>query len=165
MKKELYEEFSLAENGTLSQKAEVLKKLMSVEEYEKLIDYLYNRAITCFGRHIVYFVHLRVNGEDFLKVGYTKNTVEERFSEDRYTEGIKVEIVEIIQQEFFQAKGAVEFEKKLKKLIPKSYRYDTELLFPGKKELISLDYKDEVLEIYNNTFPQYKDVIGLKSPN
>jgi hypothetical protein len=163
--KELYEEFSLAENGTLTQKAEVLSKLMSVEEYKKLIDYLYNRATTCFGTHRVYFVHLRVNGEEFLKVGYTKNTVEERFSEARYTEGIKVEIVEKIKVELFQAKGAVEFEKKLNELIPKTFRYTTELLFPGKKELISLEYKDEVLEIYNNTFPQYKDVIGLKSPN
>ena len=163
--KELYEEFLDAKNGSHKQKAEILAKLMLQEGFEKLIDYQFNRALTCFGEHRVYFVHLRVNGEDFLKVGYTKNTVEERFSEARYTEGIKVEIVEKIKVELFQAKGAVEFEKKLNELIPKTFRYTTELLFPGKKELISLEYKDEVLEIYNNTFPQYKDVIGLKSPN
>ena len=163
--KELYEEFSLAENGTFTQKAEVLSKLMSVEEYEKLIDYLFNRAVTCFGTHRVYFVHLRVNGEDFLKVGYTKNTVVGRFSDKRYTGGYRVEVVEIIKEELFQAKGAVEFEAKLNELIPDTFRYTTELLFPGKQELISLEHRDDVLEIYNNAFPHYKDVIGLKSPN
>lgn len=70
--KELYEEFLDAKNGSHKQKAEILAKLMLQEGFEKLIDYQFNRALTCFGEHRVYFVHLRVNGEDFLKVGYTK---------------------------------------------------------------------------------------------
>ena len=73
--------------------------------------------------------------------------------------------MEIIKEELFQAKGAVEFEAKLNELIPDTFRYTTELLFPGKQELISLEHRDDVLEIYNNAFPHYKDVIGLKSPN
>ena len=165
LEQQLYEEFLMAQNGTHKQKAKILAKLMLQEGYEKLIDYQFNRALTCFGEHRVYFVHLRVNGEDFLKVGYTKNTVEGRFSDKRYTGGYRVEVVEIIKEELFQAKGAVEFEAKLNELIPDTFRYTTELLFPGKQELISLEYRDEVLEIYNNTSPHYKDVIGLKSPN
>jgi hypothetical protein len=98
-------------------------------------------------------------------VGYTKNSVYERFADKRYTKGHKVEVVEIIREELFQAKGAVDFEKKLKELIPAEYRYKTELTFPGKDELISMDYKDEVLNLYNDTFMGYKDVVGLKSAN
>lgn len=163
--KELYEEFLDAKNGSHKQKAEILAKLMLQEGFEKLIDYQFNRALTCFGEHRVYFVHLRVNGEDFLKVGYTKNSVVGRFSDKRYTGGYRVEVIEIIKEELFQAKGAVEFENKLNELIPETFRYTTELLFPGKQELISLNHKDEVLDIYNNTYDRYKEVIGLKSPN
>ena len=91
--------------------------------------------------------------------------MEGRFSDKRYTGGYRVEVIEIIKEELFQAKGAVEFEKKLNELIPETFRYTTELLFPGKQELISLNHKDEVLEIYNNTYMMFKDIIGLKSPN
>jgi hypothetical protein len=161
---QLYSDYLDATKGvTNEERMEIILRIMT--KYPKIIDYIENRVHTCFGEHRVYFVILRVDGETFLKVGYTKNSVYERFADKRYTKGHKVEVVEIIREELFQAKGAVDFEKKLKELIPAEYRYKTELTFPGKDELISMDYKDEVLNLYNDTFMGYKDVVGLKSAN
>ena len=58
----------------------------------------------------------------------------------------------------------LEFEKELNCQCV-NYRIDSNLKLPGKNEFMDFNYKDEVLNQYDNLFPQYTDVIGLKSPN
>jgi hypothetical protein len=179
--KELYEEFSLTENGTLKQMTEeqqlysdyllvryngtqeqgieVLNRI--IQKYPKILNYLLNRADTCFGTHSVYIIKIRVNGIICLKAGYTKNSIVDRLKEKRYQ---SVELLEIYREEFFQAKGAKDFEKKLKDLTKKHF-FKNDFTFPGKGEVRFLDSLDEMLNFYDELAPQYKDIIGLKSPN
>jgi hypothetical protein len=92
----LYSDYLDATKGvTNEERMDIILRIMT--KYPKIIDYIENRVHTCFGEHRVYFVKLRVDGEMFLKVGYTKNTVYERFADSRYTKGHKVEVVEIIR--------------------------------------------------------------------
>jgi hypothetical protein len=107
---------------------------------------------------------MRVGGEDMLKVGYTKNDVRGRFSENRYSGRDTIEIVEIIRENKLQAKGAVDFEKDLKEQA-KDYRIITNLVLPGKNEFMSINYIDELITLYDNLYPQYITIEGLKSPN
>lgn len=179
--KELYEEFSLTENGTPKQMTEeqqlysdyllvryngtqeqgieVLNRI--IKKYPKFLHYLLNRADTCFGTHSVYIIKIRVNGIVCIKGGYTKNSIVDRLKEKRYQ---SVELLEIYREEFFQAKGAKDFEKKLKDLTKKHF-FKNDFTFPGKGEVRSLDSLDEILNFYDELAPQYKDIIGLKSPN
>ena len=79
---ELYNRYKESKTGNIDVKIEVLNDI--IRQYPKIIDYVYNRVDTCFGPHIVYLVHMRVGGVDMIKIGYTKNSVQARFSESRF---------------------------------------------------------------------------------
>ena len=157
---QLYSDYLLARyNGTEEQRTEVLNRI--IKKYPKFLEYLFNRADTCFGTHSVYIIKIRVNGIICIKGGYTKNSIVDRLKEKRFQ---SVELLEVYREELFQAKGAKDFEKKLKYLTKKNF-FKNDFTFPGKGEVRTLDSLDEMLNFYDELAPQYKDVIGLKSPN
>ena len=158
----LYDDYLKSKTGDTETKVGVINNIIST--YPKIIDYLYNRIDTCFGEHTVYLVHMRVGGEDMLKVGYTKNNVLGRFAETRYSGRDTIEIVEIIRENKLQAKGAVDFEKKIKELT-KEYKIKTTLTLPGKNEFMSIDYREQIISLYDSEYINYINVEGLKSPN
>ncbi len=159
---ELYERYKNSKSSNIDEKINVITEIITT--YPKVVDYLYNRMDTCFGEHTVYLVHMRVNGQDMLKMGYTKNSVEGRFAEKRYAGRNTIEIIEIIRQNKLQAKGAVEFEKHLKEIC-KDFRIQTDLTLPGKDEFMNINFKDEILQHFDNNYPSFVQVVGLKSPN
>jgi len=158
----LYKRYLESKKGEMDEKIEVLTEIVTT--YPKIIDYLYNRLDTCFGEHTVYLVHMRVNGEDMLKIGYTKNDVRARFGEKRWSGQNKLEIVEILRDYKLQAKGAVDFEKKLKGLMV-DYRTNSNLTLPGKNEFFDIIYKKEIMDWYDSFYELYKEIEGLKAPN
>ena len=158
----LYNIYENSKTQDEEEKIEVINEIIST--YPKIIDYLYNRLDTCFGEHTVYLVHMKVNGEDMLKVGYTKNDVVRRFGEKRYAGQNTLDIIEVVRDNKLQAKGAVDFEKKLKDMMV-GYRTDSNLTLPGKNEFMDIQYKDDIVKMYDTFYEQYKDVEGLKSPN
>jgi len=158
----LYKRYLDSKNGEVDEKVEVLTEIVTT--YPKIIDYLYNRLDTCFGEHTVYLVHMRVNGEDMLKIGYTKNDVSARFGEKRWSGQNKLEIIEILRDNKLQAKGAVDFEKKLKELMV-DYRTNSNLTLPGKNEFFDIIYKKEIMDWYDSFYELYKEIEGLKAPN
>lgn len=158
----LYKRYLESKSAEVNEKVEVINEIIST--YPKIIDYLYNRLDTCFGEHTVYLVHMKVNGEDMLKIGYTKNSVKSRFSETRYAGRNNLEIVEILRQDEFQAKGAIDFEKNLKNEYV-NFKVTTDLTLPGKGEFYSINYRENILEKYDLLSGKYKNTFGLKSPN
>jgi hypothetical protein len=158
----IYEEYENSKNDSTQDKITFLNKLLS--EYPKLIDYLYNRIDTCFGKHIVYVVHLNVDGNDMIKIGYTKNSVLERFSEKRWKGVDVVSVVNVLRENTLQAKGAQSFEKDLKSKCS-NYTLKTNLTLPGKNEMMDIKYTNQILTLYDNLFNQYQNIIGLKPPN
>lgn len=158
----LYKRYLESKNAEVNEKVEVINEIIST--YPKIIDYLYNRLDTCFGEHTVYLVHMKVNGEDMLKIGYTKNDVVSRFGETRYAGQNTLEIIEVVRDNKLQAKGAVDFEKKLKDLM-KDYRTESNLTLPGKNEFMDIQYKDKIVELYDSFYDLYKEIEGLKAPN
>jgi len=100
----LYEQYLQSKTSDTETKVEVINEI--IKTYPKIIDYLYNRLDTCFGEHTVYLVHMKVNGEDMLKIGYTKNDVVSRFGEKRYAGQNTLEIIEVVRDNKLQAKGS-----------------------------------------------------------
>jgi hypothetical protein len=154
-----YEQSKKMDNET---KINMLVRLM--REYPKSIDYVYNRMDSCFGGHIVYLAHMKVDDLNMLKLGYTKNDVVSRYKEKRYEKGEAIEIVEVIRKNKLQAKGAVDFEKKLKEFT-KDYKINSNLTLPGKNEFLGIEYREKIIELYDTFYEDYKNVEGLKSPN
>jgi hypothetical protein len=147
----------------LFQKVAVLNQI--IEKYPKLIDYLFNKVDSCFGTHKVYLIHMNVNGQDMIKLGYTKqNDVSVRFSEKRYAGRDEIKIVEILREGELQAKGAIEFEKFLKETFS-SFKKTTSLTLPGKGEFYEMIHKDFMVNKYDENFTQFESIVGLKSPN
>ena len=159
---ELYERYKRSKSQDLDEKISVLNDI--IRQYPKIIDYVYNRVDTCFGPHIVYLVHMRVGGVDMIKIGYTKNSVQARFSESRYAGRDEIEIVEIIRENTLQAKASVDFEKALKEACL-SYATTTELTLPGKGEFMDIQHMETIMNIYDTLYPNFLQVVGLKSPN
>lgn len=159
---QLYERYKSSKNEGLEEKIQVLNEI--IRQYPKIVDYIYNRVDTCFGPHIVYLVHMRVGGVDMLKIGYTKNSVQGRFSESRYAGRDEIEIVEIIRENSLQAKASVEFEKALKTNCSQ-YAITTELTLPGKGEFMDIQHRDAILEQYDTLYPTFQNIVGLKAPN
>lgn len=158
----LYEDYLNSKTADTQTKIAVINDIITT--YPKIIDYLYNRIDTCFGEHTVYLVHMRVGGEDMIKMGYTKNDVRGRFAENRYSGRETMEIVDVIRENKLQAKGAVDFESRLKELcVP--YRIQTNLTLPGKNEFMDISHRDTIITLYDNLYSDYKDIEGLKSPN
>ena len=158
----LYEDYLSSKTQETEEKVRVINEI--IQTYPKIIDYLYNRIDTCFGEHTVYLVHMRVSGQDMLKMGYTKNDVKGRFSEGRYSGRDTIEIVEVIRENKLQAKGAVDFEKMLKESA-KDYRIQTNLTLPGKNEFMSINHRNEIIHLYDSLYGDYVDIVGLKAPN
>jgi len=159
---ELYNRYKESKTGNIDVKIEVLNDI--IRQFPKIIDYIYNRVDTCFGPHIVYLVHMRVGGIDMLKIGYTKNSVQARFSESRYAGRDAIAIVEIIRENTLQAKASVDFENALKtNCVP--YAIPTELTLPGKGEFMDIQYRDAIIGVYDTLYPTFENIVGLKSPN
>jgi hypothetical protein len=158
----LYEQYENSKTGGDEDKIKTINDIIDFNP--KVIDYLYNRLDTCFGKHIVYVVHMKVDNLDMVKIGYTKNSVLGRFSEKRWTDHHKMEIVNILRENTLQAKGAADFEKELKSQCTK-YRIESNLKLPGKNEFMCFKHVNEIIEKYDNLFPEYKNIIGLKPPN
>jgi hypothetical protein len=159
---ELYERYKNSKSQDIDAKIEVLNDI--IRRYPKIIDYIYNRVDTCYGPHIVYLVHMRVAGIDMLKIGYTKNSVEARFSESRYAGRDAIEIVEIIRQNTLQAKASVDFETALKTSCT-PYAITTDLTLPGKGEFMDIEHRDAIIQVYDTLYPTFLEVVGLKAPN
>tara|TARA_R110002096_G_scaffold1736_1_gene9046 strand:- start:1143 stop:1406 length:264 start_codon:yes stop_codon:yes gene_type:complete len=51
-----------------------------IKEYPQLIKYIINKIDSCYGEHRVYVLDTSKG----IKIGYTKNSVEDRFAEKRY---------------------------------------------------------------------------------
>jgi len=165
--KELYEGFRhLQKNGgTAEQKKRVILELLDLDNEMfnngKCVDYIFNRLKSCFGEHILYLYVINIDKkETCLKYGYSVN--EKRDFDSRYVE---VSIEEEVKLVRLQALGAVEFEKELEARIPAHFRYTSTANFPGKGELIDIKYKDDMIKLFDELAPMFKDVIGLKSPN
>ena len=45
------------------------------------------------------------------------------------------------------------------------YRTESNLTLPGKNEFMDIQYKDDIVKMYDTFYEQYKDVEGLESPN
>ena len=159
----LYEQYLTTKSlKSIEDRIEIMNEI--IRQHPKLMDYIETKIDSCYGTHIVYLVNMRVNGEDMLKIGYTKNSVDGRFGEHRYAGRDSLEIVEKLREDTLQAKGAIEFEKKLKERF-KDFKVTTELTLPGKGEFYDIIFLDEMTRIYDEEYPNYENVIGLKSPN
>ena len=146
--------------STNESKKKVLSEL--IEEYPDIIPYLWNRADTCFGEHRVYLIQIHYKGESYLKIGYTKNSIEDRFGEKRYADRNEFKLIRVVMESKLQALGAVEFEREIKKRVGS---IKTEMQMPGKSEIFDMSKREELLEIWNEILPEYETVVGLKSPN
>ena len=131
-----------------------------IREYPDMVKYIVNRIDSCFGEHRVYVVDTNKG----IKIGYTKNTIQQRFGEKRYQSSEEFKINEILREDTFPAKGAVEFESKLKSLLHQ-YQIESDMVMPGKGELYSKDSLDTTLREYDTWKNKYIEIIGLKSPN
>ena len=159
---ELYNRYNESKSANLDNKIAVLTDI--IRQYPKVIDYIFNRMDTCFGPHIVYLVHMKVGGTDMIKMGYTKNTVQGRFAETRYSGRNTIEIIEVLREKTLQAKAAVDFETRLKEIcFP--YRIVTDLTLPGKGEFMDIEYKEQIVLEYDNLYPNFQEIVGLKAPN
>ena len=146
--------------NSIESKKDVLLQLM--DEYPDIIPYLWNRADTCFGEHRVYLIEIHYKGQSYLKIGYTKNSIEDRFGEKRYEDRSEFKLVSMIKESKLQALGAVQFEKEIKKRVGS---IKTEMKMPGKSEIFEMGKRRELLEIWNEILPKYENVVGLKAPN
>ena len=161
--KELYEQYlGSKEKKSLEDRISVMNDI--IRQHPKMMDYIQTKIDSCYGTHKVYLVHMRVNGVDMLKIGYTKNSVEGRFGERRYAGRDSLSIIEVIRQHELQAKGAVEFEKRLKKEFV-DYKTTTDLTLPGKGEFYDIEHQEVMLGLYDTLSTEYDEVFGLKSPN
>jgi hypothetical protein len=161
--KELYEQYlGSKQSESLEDKINVMNEI--VRQNPKMMDYIQNKIDSCFGTHIVYLVHAKVEGVDMLKIGYTKNTVKSRFGEKRYDGSNKLVIVEVLRQLEFQAKGAKDFEKRMKRDFV-DYKTTTNLTLPGKNEFYDIEHQEVMLGLYDTLSTEYTEVFGLKSPN
>jgi hypothetical protein len=160
----LYEKYLLIKSSdNLDDKIGVLNEI--IFENPKLIDYLFNKVDSCFGTHKVYILIMSVNGVDMIKVGYTKqDDVKKRFTEKRYMGSDKILIKRVVRENTLQAKGATEFENELKDYYS-NFKINSDLTLPGKNEFYDIRHLNRIVDIYDEKFPNYKNVFGLKSPN
>ena len=148
----------LRNNNDWASLAQMIPELL--REYPDMVKYVINRIDSCFGEHTVYVVDTNKG----IKIGYTKNSIQERFAEKRYTNHNEFKINSILREETFQARGAVEFENKLKARL-QNYQIQTDMVMPGKGELYDRVHLDKILSEYDSNKEQYKSVVGCKSPN
>ena len=161
--KELYERHLQIREQTEDIKREHVYELLT--EYPKLIDSVLTKIDTSFGEHMVYIIRVYKYGREFLKIGYTKNTVEKRYGEKRWSDKITLkDIKEKLRENRLPALGAVQLEKKIKDYI-EEYNIETQLKGPGKGECYDIKCKDYILELYDKYYEEYKDSVGIKRAN
>jgi hypothetical protein len=161
--KNTYQKYLNIRNLNLEEQINILGEV--IHQYPKLIDYVLNKVDSSYGTHMVYVVHLQINGVDILKIGYTKNSVKNRFKELRW-KGVDSIVVKYIHREnTLQALGAKQFENDIKKRCQQYMLDNNSHHLPGKGEFIKPESLDDVLKIYDELYPNYVDVVGLKSPN
>ena len=159
----LYEQYLQAlKTKDLDEQEKAVINLM--KEYRESIPSFFNRMGTRYGPHKVYVVHMKVGGVDMIKVGYTKNSIKERYKEKRWKDYGKIEIIETYREETIQALGAFNFERELYSQCLE-YLINSNLELPGKGEFMDFKHLDMVLNLYDNLIPQYENVIGLKRVN
>jgi hypothetical protein len=143
------------------QKAETMAKLMIQNPH--IYKYLKTSFDGMIGMHQVYLVKFKNKTTvNLIKIGYTKHKdIQQRFGESRW--GEKLEIDEVIKQVELQAKGAVEFEKYIKKAVPPNAELDGSN--PGKGEFYNMSELEEIKKVWDNNVDKYKDVWGIKPPN
>jgi hypothetical protein len=133
--------------------------------YPELIDSVLTKIDTSFGEHTVYIIHVNKHGRDMIKIGYTKNTVEQRYGEKRWGDQIVLEdIKEKLRDKRLPALGAMQLENKIKEYI-KPYNLKGQITGPGKGELYDISCKDLIIETYDKYFDSYKDIVGTKKAN
>jgi hypothetical protein len=161
--KELYERHLQIRKQTEDIKREHINELLT--EYPQLLDSVLTKIDTSFGEHMVYVIHVEKYEREFLKIGYTKNTVEKRYGEKRWSDKITLpDIKEKLREKRLPALGAVLLEKEIKKYIT-GFNIKTQLTGPGKGELYDIVCKDLLLDIYDDYYEVYKDTVGLKRAN
>jgi len=161
--KELYERHLQIREQTEDIKIEHVYELL--REYPKLIDSVLTKIDTSFGEHMVYIIRVYKYGGEFIKLGYTKNTVEERYGENRWEDKISLkDIKEKLREKRLPALGAVLLEKEIKKYIV-DYNIKTQLKGPGKGECYDIKCKDYILELYDKYYEEFKDSVGIKRAN
>ena len=131
-----------------------------IREYPDMVKYIVNRIDSCFGEHRVYVVDTNKG----IKIGYTKNSIQQRFGEKRYQNSEEFKINSILREETLPAKGAVDFESKLKAIL-QPYGIQSDMVMPGKGEMYSKTNLDIILNEYDKWKDKYKETIGLKAPN
>lgn len=133
-----------------------------VKQLDKMVGY-YN----------VYVLIVRIDGTDFIKVGYTINAPKRRYVDSRYLKGHEVVINEkSIKSYTIQAHGAKQMEKKLKDLIKNEellgIKFTTPENFeaPGKGEFIlyTEDAYNKIIEFFDKNIEYYSTMIGVTSP-
>jgi hypothetical protein len=170
MKHQLIEEYeNIRKKGLDHVLGEHIIKMIKTPEYTGAIKYIATKLDSVFGLHTVYVAYVKTeSGEKAIKIGYSKNTVGARFSEERWQDPLK--LVGIIHAELFPSLGAIKFENRLKnrlteyRLIDKKNK-TKKTKAPGKGELFQPKYKEKILEEYELWKNQYTEVRGVKPPN
>ena len=152
--KQFEELSSVKDNGRLQS---LIPELM--KEYSQCVPSIVNKLNSSFGLHTVYIVNTNLG----IKVGYTINTIEQRFNESRYKGQLKLN--NILKDDKFPALGAFEFEKQLKDKYKKYRNLNSNTTAPGKGEIYYIKYKKEILKIYDELKDKYKDKRGFKRAN
>tara|TARA_Y100000004_G_scaffold170999_1_gene206551 strand:- start:62 stop:559 length:498 start_codon:yes stop_codon:yes gene_type:complete len=152
--KQFEELSSVNDNGKLQS---LIPELM--KEYNQCVPPIVNKLKSSFALHTVYVVETNLG----LKVGYTINTIEQRFNEQRYTGQLKLK--KILKDDKFPSLGAYEFEKQLKYKYEKYRKLNSNTTAPGKGEIYYIKYKKEILKIYDELKDKYKNKRGYKRPN
>ena len=138
----------------------LLNELMN--KHPETIDWLFTTAQSIYGPHRVYLIRIEYKGNQYLKIGYTKNTIKERFNEKRYNGAEDFKLIEIIKEDILQAGGAVEFEDWIK---GKVKGIETDMKMPGKGELFELDKLNDILNEWNKGINDFSNLVKIKSPN
>jgi hypothetical protein len=154
----LYKEWQ--NSGDINKRKYLIQQLM--ELHPETIDYLFTTAKSIYGEHRVYLIKINYNGIEYLKIGYTKNTIKERFSEKRYNGAEDFRLIQIIKEIKLQAGGAVEFERYIKENIE---TIQTNMKMPGKGELFELNKLNELIELWDSNVDRFKGIVKIKSPN
>ena len=156
----LYNEY-LEADLIKSKRPGVIIKLME-EDPQRVPDWIWNRLDSVFGPHTVYLIEILYKGKSYLKIGYTKNSTKERFSEKRYDGADDFKLVRILNEVKLQALGAVQFEDEIKQKVT---TIKTDMKMPGKGEIFDMSKLDEILSVWNESLPKFREVIGIKAPN
>ena len=138
-------------------------------EYPKIrnsiISILDNQIGTGHINYVVKFDHPDL--QDYFKTGIAK-CLKERFNDKR----IRIRKIHpnVIEQKTFdfQVVGSREFETMMKRMIPHNIELEkigvkTEGdYFPGHTEFYTMDKWDEVINLAEQEYPNYKDIVGVK---